>query len=466
MAALPSARALKSPVFFTTETIARELDWQLWVAAVLAERGVPSVIGTVPALTTAARYADGGTVVGRLFEPAFPGVDLSVYRHFKERGFTFVHLDEEGAVFQGDEARWRRTLDRRLDTQVLSMDDVICTWGSFQADHYRGQHANDSRSPRPRVHTTGHPRFDLYKPGFREFFSDSAARVAKLVGGDYVLLNTNISIANHGQGLKYVFSKRAGFDPTDSRRQQDHLDHWAYATQVFTSLVRLAHTISVERSDLKVVVRPHPSESLETYQTILGQLGNIVVTREEAVGGWIASTRAVIQHSCTTAIECATAGVPVIDYCPVRDARYDKALPDAVALPCETPQAVLDQLRRLDGKEPFAWTPAPWTRSVFQNLEGEALPKLLDVILSTVRESGHFDAAGYRSRRVAERAWDRLKSEAGRVSPLHRRMRAYAAGKFPGFTSSLLERRMEQLGRIHKVPKWTLLDPMTISITP
>lgn len=449
-------------VLFTTETIAREFDWQLLVASRLAQKGIPSIIGKLAALTTVADATEGGgIVVGRVFEPAFPGVDLARYDRFRARGFGFVHLDEEGAVFQGDEQRWRQVLSRRLDVAALSDADTVCTWGAFQADHYRSMATGATA---PSITATGHPRFDLYLPDSRRYFDDARARIRAITTRPYVLINTNISLANHGQGLSYAFSKRAGYDPADAARRIEHLEYWAYANRVLTGLVKLAHRIAVARPDFDVIVRPHPSESLDLYSTILGAIPNVRVTRQEAVGGWIVGATAVIQHGCTTALEAAVAGIPVIDYRVARDPRFDKRLPAAVGLACDTEDAVLEALARPTPAS--SRTDLDWATHLFANLTSPASPRLLEVLSSLHRPSHGLPDARLRSARRIQLAWDACKRVATIGSARHRRIRGYSASKFAGFTSGFLSGRLQQLARIASPPRVSILDPELLAVLP
>ena len=146
-------------VLFPIETINRELDFRLFLAVKFASPSRRIFIGQHDVLDSIVPLMQGGVYLGKnAFKTLFP-TDQTHYRRLKERGFSLVHLDEEGGIYSGHHENWRRVLDLRLDPTVLSGDDFLCTWGDFQRDHYV------SKAPALESHTrsTGHPRFDLYK---------------------------------------------------------------------------------------------------------------------------------------------------------------------------------------------------------------------------------------------------------------------------------------------------------------
>ena len=69
-------------------------------------------------------------------------------------------------------------------------------------------------------------------------------------------------------------------------------------------------------NDLKktVVIRPHPSESIQGWKDSLKDFKNVIIEREGDLLSWILASDFVIQNNCTSAIEATTVGIPVITY--------------------------------------------------------------------------------------------------------------------------------------------------------
>jgi surface carbohydrate biosynthesis protein len=301
---------------FPIEVINREIDFRLWLAVLVAKPTNRIFIGYHDVIYRLGEQMRGGVYVGKnLFLTSFP-TDLSRYQRLKRNGFSLVHLDEEGATAGESEDLWRYFLDLRLDPGCLSGDDYICTWGDFQRDHYSSLRPDLASH----VRSTGHPRFDLYKPEHREYFSPEVSSLRSRFG-DFVLINTNLGHANGGLGLKFTFGEfdRSGFNtygynPNEATSRVNHFRGWSHQMHTLSNLVRLVNALSMEFPAINFVIRPHPAEDWTMYEQLFQGIGNVHVVHEGPVAPWLLASRLLIQEGCMTAIEAYLAGTPVINY--------------------------------------------------------------------------------------------------------------------------------------------------------
>ena len=437
------------PILLATETISRELDFQLMFASKFVTPQTRFFIGRQNAMRTVARYAKNGVFVGKAFDPYFPGTDLSFYRLLKSQGFAFAHLDEEGAVYPGREERWRTTLRRRLDVNVLAKDDFVCTWGDFQ----RGVYADDRPPLSEQIRATGHPRFDLYLPENRGYFDEDAQALRDRYG-DFLLINTNLSYGNHGTGVATIFSPKYGFDPKSDDKRIDLMEHWAHSMRVIVNIVKLANRLSIAFPKMRVVMRPHPSENLDFYKTIFRDIPNVTVIREGSVAPWLLAARALIHDGCTTAIEAYLGDAHVINYVSVSGSKYERFLPNQFGVKCETEDEVIELVRGIcDGSKSAKGVAAVDAvgASLLTNLREPATPLVSAVInegMSTRTGAGEFGDVMHFAHSRADVLVENAKQKVRPFSPLRMRMNRYVLGKFPGFDADDVARRMQRIERI------------------
>jgi surface carbohydrate biosynthesis protein len=233
----------------------------------------------------------------------------------------FVH-DTEGGVIPDFET-YDQTLGK--DSAVRAAVTAYCSWGARLAEHLvtGGWYRDDQ------VVVTGSPRFDFYADPWR------AAALAASSPLDahrppFVLVNGNFPLANprfqDPAGEVRMLVERFGFERAlVERRQRDQRD-------AMLGLAEVANELAAARPET-VVYRPHPFEDVRAYGALIDDAPNLRVVQAGTVDGWILRSVAVIQRSCTTAIEAALAGVPALDasWLPAA-ARMPAA--EAVSRPC------------------------------------------------------------------------------------------------------------------------------------
>ncbi len=443
-------------LLFPVETINRELDYRLALAVMAARRDNRIYIGLHETLMRLARRIHGGVYLGKNAIRPHAADVLGDYHQLKERGFVFVHLDTEGAVYPGGETRWRKILNQRLDPRHLDCEDYVCTWGDFQRDVYR------ELDPLcvDNIRTTGHPRFDLYKEGWRSFYGDDAVQLQQRFG-DFILINTNFTHANNKMGTDFVFSRVNGFQPGDLESRLDTVRDWAYMNAQLSHFVRLVHRLQGTFCDISIVVRPHPTEDPSFYSQAFRDLSSVHVLHEGPVGPWLLASRCMIHDGCTTGVEAYLSGAEIINYRAVDDASRDFFLPNLFGVQCTSEDQVVDRLRKVlgagatppfkDGDEGAKRDVDPRAHRLLSNFQTPSFPVLLAVLDEAQQKVSHTASPPAVALRTEESLYEALEGAKSLLRPLSRRHRhaaEYSRNKFPGLDAEDVRRRLHRLQRI------------------
>lgn len=224
----------------------------------------------------------------------------SFARRLRSAGIGYGLLDTEGAVW-ADVGAYAENLWH--DDALMKGAACVCMWGPRLAE-YLLQH---QRFASRQVTVTGCPRFDFYNPHWRSVLWQGAA------GGEgakrpQILVNTQYGTVNS----RLV-------SPETNAAELENVHGWSRArveryleaeSQAIEAIVELVSRLSRELPEVDFLLRPHPFESPEIYRRRLGAFSNVAIDGDGPVQPRILSAVAVIQRSCTTAIEAALAGVP------------------------------------------------------------------------------------------------------------------------------------------------------------
>lgn len=441
-------------LYFPIEISDREIDFRIMLASRLARRDRRVVIGHGGFMNQLLGRVRDGIYLGKsLFWP-HQHQRLDDYQTAKQNGFSVLFLDEEGGVIPGREGDWIKSLNSRIDPRSLAADDAICAWGDFQGRHY-AQLAGESPTG-PKVEVTGHPKFDCYKPDWRAYF-DADAEALRRRFGDFVLLNTNLTRANHSEGQGRIFSEASGYPENDPEARELFVRRWSYYRSMHAEFVSLMHYLGPRLSPTKLIVRPHPSEDASFYQLALRGLSNVETLREGPVSPWIVAATALIHDGCTTAVEAHIAEKKIIHYNPIAtdDLLNDRFLPNSFGVEAKTREQVLDSLVSASDPPPgLPRTTSAGTRpeDVLLNLTGSSVERL-EALLDAAQGDSHAGppADELAQIRSAARsfAWVETAKKPIRLrSKKRRHIFGHARHKFPGFGRRDVEERLARANRL------------------
>ena len=310
----------RGPLYLPIETVVRELDGKLLLAAGGVSRGFAVIIGSKGAVRKVAKSIGRGI-----------WLDKGHGDHYVERRLRELHLagldctaiDEEGLAFPDPEIYLK---NRKIGTgAAFPYLKAVFSWGEYQSSILsRFDQGHD------RLKITGNPRFDLLRKPFRNIFIQEIAKIKRHYA-PYVLVNTRFAAGNYARyyGKPYLEQMRYTGQIRTQEDEEYFIEKYDYMTELKRYYQELVITLAREIPGINVVVRPHPSEEHSTWRTAFTGLRNVNVRADGNVVPWILGAQAVIHTGCTTGIETFAADVPVLKYHPIYNPRHESPLANA-----------------------------------------------------------------------------------------------------------------------------------------
>ncbi len=294
----------------------RELDSKLLLALFACERGIKPFIGYKTVFPTRIVPFKPGYVLVHNARQNAAHLD-----RLKSAGHQVIVLDEEALVRQSDEIFLRKHSQHAFDR----VHHVLC-WGDDDRDMW----AASDFDPACGLTVVGNPRMDLLRPELSGYYSRKVAELRE-IHGDYVLLNTNFPTVNNltpqGRGLRLAEWAR------DDRGLEVESAFLANKREMFSAMVELVPELAKAIAPVNLVVRPHPNEDHSAWIRAAEGIPNARVVFEGSVVPWLLGARALIHNNCTTAVEAAVAGTPVLNYRPWKS-EHDNPISHAGGLDC------------------------------------------------------------------------------------------------------------------------------------
>lgn len=288
----------KPTIYLPVEIKARELKAKILLSMVAAEAGFRVYLGTKKSINNLVfnKEKKGGIYFYKGGKP------YDFLCEIKKKIDSFVVLDEEMGPALHDIEMYCR---RRIYPGTELLVDQLFVIG---AEHKINLESARSEL-RGRVHVTGWPRVDLWRPEFSGLYAEEVESI-RCRFGDYVLFSSDFGFLSEERVIEEVerFQKIEVL-PSDV----EDYKKMAWSTYLdFKVFVDWVRRIDEDDSFPPLIIRPHPSESISDWNMALPNLKKVKIIFEGDVGPWLYAAKGLIHRGCTTAVQAYTAKIPSV----------------------------------------------------------------------------------------------------------------------------------------------------------
>jgi len=323
-----SEAGIRPRVLVAVEVRARELKARLYVAARLRQRGFPVSIGRQREVRRFPERFAPSVIVANNVSVA----NASFARRSRALGHRLVAWDEESIAVLGDDWYTRQ----RVHGETLASFDHLFTRGPGDTAAIVDAHPHLADRIRP----AGNPRLDILQLGGRGEPTPPPPDAPILVTSRFARSNP---FAVSREDVPEVVQRKFRLDPGDMPFVEKYLAYWHALFDRFLPMVSL---LARRFSDRTIVVRPHPSENFETWRSLARTCPNLVVETDGTAVDQAARAALVIHNGCTTGLEAALIGRPVLAFTPLTSPECDVALPNAVSTCCDSEEVLFETVAR------------------------------------------------------------------------------------------------------------------------
>jgi surface carbohydrate biosynthesis protein len=293
-------------IYLHVEVLARELNNKLLLATLAASRGHQVIFSEL-------EFIEKGLIRGWLPPGIFytksltPG-QIKIDRHqaLIDSGSKITSIDEESGL---DSYGYKVFAKKRYSEKTIDQSSAVFTWGDEDFDILRKNFKKYSN----KIHKTGSPRIDLCKPSMSKYWN----KPKNIPEKPYLLVASNMAICDSRPFSEMVKSQRVGgyYDRDQEllRKQLIRKSSDYYKAMVFIEAIKY---LSKNNNGYDIVFRPHPTEKVEYWNTLLHGIPNLHINNNDSINEWINCSLAVMHHGCTTGIETFISHKPLITYIP------------------------------------------------------------------------------------------------------------------------------------------------------
>lgn len=252
-------------------------------------------------------------------------------------GHTLAGMDEEAIVYCSPEVY----VKEKLGTSVFPQPKLFLAWGSENARIWKSQ-KNYNGMP---VHITGNSRTDLLRPELQQYWTQQVKDIRQKYG-KIILINTNFGKLNNFRPNKGDEKKALdAATQSPSTVDQQELGMAKHRFELFHHFQEMVGEVGRAFPTHTVLIRPHPSESHETWKQAAKGCSNVQVHFEGHVTPWLLASDAIIHNSCTTGLEGFLLHRQVFSFQPIISELFDKKLPNSLSQQATSSTELIDLIR-------------------------------------------------------------------------------------------------------------------------
>lgn len=358
---------MNNPVLIPIEIVSRDLIAKIHLAVNLASNGFDVILGEYKSIARLSNELRTPHIL--LWKRALFSFNK---KQLKFKNAQIFLLDDECFVLESLPDYWNNISSR---TESERFTGIFCP-GDYSLS------LADKHAPHLPVYNTGLPQFDLLHPSYAiPLFSAEAERLRRL-HGRFILYNSRFGMVNNSINKEYFIDKLCRIYPinlvSNSPGSRPFWEgHYDYCAATLSAHKKLITKLSNEFPSINIIVRPHPSEPLDSWLN-LTENTNVKCIQEGSVIPWIMASELVLHEGCTTAVESFILNKPVVSYQPINDSHYNLEIPDEFSNNCRTQdaaiQAIKDILMQSEGSQANSISRLPSTnlskrRSYLTNIQ-------------------------------------------------------------------------------------------------
>ncbi len=291
-------------IYLHVEISARELDSKLLLAILAAARGHEVVVANIEVIEKG--LLRGWLPSGIFHTKSITPTKNKIIRHeaIINNGSKITSIDEEACIDRYD---YEKFLKRRFSDETINQASAVFTWGDEDFETLNKFYENHSS----KIHKTGSPRADLWRPSLSEYWNTPK----KIPKKPFLLFSSNISVFDRLPLLERIKMMRdfGYFDRSPDLFKEKLIWSSNDYLKAITFIDAIKY-LSKNNNGYDIVVRPHPNEDINYWEVFLEGIPHVHIIREGAINSWVKNAFAVMHHGCTTAVECIISQKPLVTY--------------------------------------------------------------------------------------------------------------------------------------------------------
>ena len=320
-------------IYIHVEVKTRDLPGRLLLAMYSAQQGNDVYLGDEGLLRLVENgYLKPGIILEKSLAPTKSR--LSLLKNLKKKKCIITSIDEEGGLLSHD---IKRFLKSRMSKKSIVYAKKVFFWGNYD---YKNA-CKIFKKEKQKFVITGNPRIQLWNKKYKKTIN-KIQTVKK-----YILISSNFKIGNSKKDFSEIYKyhlENSYFD--DINYKNWFKNYYSYSFTLFMEFISLINTLVEVFPKVKFVVRPHPSESVNSWKNYLLKKNNLLISNKYNHSDWIENASLIIHNGCTGGVEAFARKKNVICYKPFKS-KFEFSFPNKFGLTLKNDKEMIRSIKKI-----------------------------------------------------------------------------------------------------------------------
>lgn len=287
----------KKIILVPYEIESRDYKSRLLLSFFLAQAGFKIIFGRKAEVEYFTRCFSNSIYIGLQSTNTY----LNFYKKLKSNNNKLILFDEEGLVTLSK----KTYLKTKFSNEIAKICDIFFCWGEESYKFLKKNRKNFEN----KLIIAGNLRFDILKKKF-EFLNKENSDVIKKRFQSYILVTCSFGNVNHYNKKyeKITFLKKNKY-LGDFESVKNYEYYLKYNKIKYSQNIVLINHLAEKFKDINFIIRPHPSEKLDSYLELQKRFTNVHVSKEFSIAEWLKWSKLNIHYYCTTSLEASAMGI-------------------------------------------------------------------------------------------------------------------------------------------------------------
>ena len=292
----------KRIVLIPYEVQSRDYKSRLILSFFLVQAGFKVIFGRKAELEYFTRCFSNSIYIGLQSTNTY----LNFYKKVKSNNNKLILFDEEGLVTLSK----KTYLNTKFSKKIAKICDIFFCWGEESFKFL----LSNRKAFKEKLVVVGNLRFDVLKKKF-DFLNKKNSDKIKKKFKKYILISCSFGNANH-------YDKR--YEQTNFLKKNEYLtdkqsitnyEYYSNYNKIkFFENKVLIKFLAQKFKNINFIIRPHPSEKIESYNDLNRKYLNVHVSKEFSIVEWLKWAKLNIHYYCTTSLEASAMGIENLAY--------------------------------------------------------------------------------------------------------------------------------------------------------